>query len=136
MSLGARILQLLDRREMTQAELARRVGMKQPSINALIHKNKTGSRNLHQIAQALGTTTAFLAGETDDPEAGAPEEVPLDYFQRELLDLVAMLTPADKKALIQIVRSMVGVADPKNFKGFSETLHSPKQEYRGRDSDR
>lgn len=127
MSLGQRILELLDAREMSQAELARRVGMKQPSINALIHKNKTGSRNLHKIAQALGTTTGYLEGETNDPEGSAPGEVPLDYFQRELLELVAMLTPADKKALMQIVRSMVGVADPKNFKGFSDTLHAPKE---------
>lgn len=107
--------------------------MSQPSVNALIHKNKTGSRNLHKVARELGTTTSYLEGETDDPEAGAPDEVPLDYFQRELLECVAMMTPVDRKALLQLARSLAGIADPKNFSGFSESLHAPKRDSRGKD---
>lgn len=118
---------------VSQAELARRMGVTQGAVAKVANNNPNGSSFLHKLARELQTTSEYLTGEIDDPEAGAPAEVPLDYFQRELLDLVAMLTPADKKAVMQIVRSMVGVADPKNFKGFSATVHSPKQDYRGKE---
>jgi len=55
---------------LSQAELARRVGITQPSINHLIKRGAAGSSHLHKIAQELQTTPAYLAGETDDPAAG------------------------------------------------------------------
>jgi phage repressor protein C with HTH and peptisase S24 domain len=70
MTLGERIEERMVAAGLSQAELARRVGMSQPSIYALIRKNKTGSRNLHAIARELGTTTGYLEGETDDPAEG------------------------------------------------------------------
>lgn len=81
MTLGERIEMLMSQQGISQAELARRVGVKQPSIYALLRKNKTGSRNLHQIARALGTTPEFLSGEIDDPSAGAPPPPPAPAFQ-------------------------------------------------------
>ena len=57
--------------EMSQTELARRVGLSQPSIYALLNRNKGGSRHLHKIARELGTTPGYLNGETDDPSEGA-----------------------------------------------------------------
>ena len=67
---GERIERLLAERKMSQAELARRVGISQPSINALI-KAGGGSRHIHKVATVLGTSAAYLAGDTDDPDANA-----------------------------------------------------------------
>jgi len=71
MTMGRRIEERLGKLGMSQAELARRVGMAQPSIHALIKNNKTGSRKLHELARALETTPEYLMGETDDPAIAA-----------------------------------------------------------------
>ncbi|WP_344692935.1 helix-turn-helix transcriptional regulator [Sphingomonas cynarae] len=72
MTLGARI----DRRRIamgiSQAELARRVGIRQSTINSLINGDSRSSRSITQIARELRTTPSYLLGETDDPDANAP----------------------------------------------------------------
>lgn len=74
MALGDRIEERLKRLGMSQAELARRVKVSQPTINALIRGNNVGSKHLHRIAAELETSPAYLAGETDDdaPVSVAP----------------------------------------------------------------
>lgn len=66
MSIGARIREKLDALGINQTELARRVGVSQPTINALIRGENSGSKHLHRIAAELETSPAWLAGETDD----------------------------------------------------------------------
>ena len=63
-------------KDLGQAELARRVGISQASIWHLINKGKTGSRHITKIARELGTTVAYLEGETDDSDADAPLPAP------------------------------------------------------------
>lgn len=93
----------------TQAELARRVGVKQPTIFKLIHENKSGSRNLHLIARELETTPAYLTGETDDP-AGEWEPQKLTAEERDWLDWLRAAAPADRKALAQLAKTIAGSA--------------------------
>lgn len=69
MGLGDRLQKQLDAEGMSQAELARRVGISQPSINHLIKRGSGGSAHLHKIARALNTTPEYLTGETDNPKA-------------------------------------------------------------------
>lgn len=71
MVVGERIQQRLQTLGISQAELGRRVGLTQPAIANLIHRNKAGTSHLHRIARELGTSPAYLAGETDDPAEGA-----------------------------------------------------------------
>lgn len=67
----------MERLDMDQSELARRVRISQPVISALINGHNRGSKHLHRIAQVLGTTPAYLDGETDDPseDAVAPPSI-------------------------------------------------------------
>ena len=67
MSLSERIEKLLLEKGWSQAELARRVGIKSTSIWKLVSGQSQGSKHLHSIAKELGTTPEFLLGETDDP---------------------------------------------------------------------
>lgn len=74
MNIGERISERLEslggRREgFSQAWLARQTGLSQPTINALIKKPERGSKHLYSIARALGTSVAYLVGDTDDPLA-------------------------------------------------------------------
>lgn len=77
MTLGERIEQRLRVLDMSQAELARRVRLSQPSINALIKGKSKDSRHLHRIAAELETNPAWLAGESDDdaPVTVAPSAI-------------------------------------------------------------
>lgn len=68
-------------RELTQSELARRVGVSQASIYRLVAGDAYGSKHLHKIARELGTTPAYLSGETDDPDEGAPPPPPEPLYQ-------------------------------------------------------
>ncbi len=71
MMIGARLQERITARGISQAELARQVGITQPSINHLIKRGASGSAHLHKIARVLETTPAYLTGETDDPSADA-----------------------------------------------------------------
>jgi phage repressor protein C with HTH and peptisase S24 domain len=79
----------MDALGLNQSELARRVGVSQPAIYALLNKNKSGSKNLHAVARELGTTPGYLLGETDDPAEGAVP-APTPALIAEQLDLVAI----------------------------------------------
>ena len=65
--LGERIEAMMVQKGWKQQDLAEAVGMKQPTIHALINTPGRGSKKLHLIAKALGTTTDYLTGETNDP---------------------------------------------------------------------
>jgi len=66
--LGERVLERLKKTGISQADLARRVGITQPAINHLIKRGAGGSSHLHKIARELETTPEYLLGETDQPD--------------------------------------------------------------------
>jgi transcriptional regulator with XRE-family HTH domain len=93
---------------ISQSELARRVGVSQPTIYRATHGKLYGTRYLHRIARELGTTPAYLSGETDDPLGEAPDAAPLTFDQRRLLDCFTALPPAPQQALLTIAITMAG----------------------------
>jgi phage repressor protein C with HTH and peptisase S24 domain len=56
---------------LSQSELARRVGVGQSTINGLVKGEQRSSSHLHKIARELGTSIAYLEGDTDDPSIDA-----------------------------------------------------------------
>jgi transcriptional regulator with XRE-family HTH domain len=108
MTIGTRVKDLMVERGLSQAELARRVGLTQPAIFALITRNKTGSKNLHRIARELGTTPAYLEGETDDPDADAPDPPAFKPEHFRLIEYYEALGPVEQTALLTIAASMAG----------------------------
>ena len=71
MGLASRVGDLLEQRNMSQAELAREVGISTQAIWKLVNGRSRSSSHLHKIARVLGTTAEYLSGETDDPIANA-----------------------------------------------------------------
>lgn len=91
---------------LSQSELARRVGVTQTTIRKLATGGGYGSKYLHKIARELGTTPAYLTGETDDPAASAPAEPELSYEERELVDCARGMSAPDRGALLHLARSL------------------------------
>lgn len=107
-------------RGFSQAELARRVGLAQPTIYGLIHTNKVGSKHLHRIARELGTTPAYLSGETDDPQADAPAAPDFDHDEVAWVELYRSLSESQRAAAWTLLR---GLVDPEPAR--APTMHSP-----------
>lgn len=82
---GDRFRALLASRGLSQSELARRVGVSQASIYRLASGEAYGSKHLHRIARELGTTPAYLTGEIDDPDEGAPPPAPAPRLQSVMM---------------------------------------------------
>lgn len=68
---GDRVRKRMDELGLSQNGLAQRVGVSQASIAKITGGQSFGSKHLHRIARELGTTAAYLTGETDDPSEGA-----------------------------------------------------------------
>lgn len=124
---GRRIDKLLQERKMSQADLARAVGVSQQTIWKLITGQSSGSRYLHQIARALGTTPDYLTRETDSPlmtasqsdpaaihfvdmKVALPSEAALTEMFRSLLALVPEEATRDVAAQILAQRLPAGFA--------------------------
>ncbi|MGA9659010.1 MAG: S24 family peptidase [Asticcacaulis sp.] len=73
----------------TQSSLARKVGVTQAAIAKLLTGKAFGSSHLHKITRELGTTAAYLTGETDDATEGALP-MPTAELLSEQLDLVQL----------------------------------------------
>ena len=63
-----RIVGLLWTREVSISEFARVLGMAQPTLSMKLHgKRRWYLEEVLEVADALGTTVAYLTGETEDP---------------------------------------------------------------------
>jgi phage repressor protein C with HTH and peptisase S24 domain len=84
-----RLAQRMRELGVSQAELARRVGISQQAIGKLVNGSSRSSPNIGRIAQELGTTPAYLAGQVDDPAEGAML-LPTEDVIADMLDLVTI----------------------------------------------
>lgn len=106
MIVGERVRERMQAAGLSQAELARRVGVAQPTIFKLIHSSKKGSAHLHRVARELGTTPAYLSGEVDDPELDAPEQPGLSHSETTLVALFRVLDDKARAALLVVAHTM------------------------------
>jgi transcriptional regulator with XRE-family HTH domain len=123
MVVGERIGERLKELGLSQSELARRVDLPQTTINTLVRGGSRTSRHLHRIARVLRTTPAYLSGETDDPDADAPDEPDLTRDEAGLLEIYRQLPKEDRAALKRVAERMLG----------PRTLHAPSLNYRAED---
>ena len=107
-TVGDRILQRRKELDLTQEELARRMGYKSKST---INKIEMGINDIPQskimkFAEVLATTPSFLMGW--DEEEDSPEEPKLTEGEKMILDLFRRV-PEDKQELVlQMIRVALG----------------------------
>jgi transcriptional regulator with XRE-family HTH domain len=85
MRVGERIAARRRAKGFSQTKLARLAGVSQGTIGKLEAGISSGSSHLHRIARELETTSAYLSGETDDPDEGAPPPTPEPRLQHLMM---------------------------------------------------
>jgi transcriptional regulator with XRE-family HTH domain len=85
MLIGERVAERMQAQSLSQAELARRIGISQQAVGKLVNGSSRSSSYLHRIARELRTTPEYLSGEIDDPDENAPPPVPRPMFQHILM---------------------------------------------------
>lgn len=95
----------LKRSGLTQTALAARVGVSQQTIAKLAQGRISTSRRLHLIARELGTTSAYLTGETENPKSEVPDFA-LSSAERELVTITRSLSAPDRAAILHLARSL------------------------------
>lgn len=93
---------------MSQSELARRIGISQAAVNKLASGSAYGSKHIHKIARELGTTPAYLMGETDDPTSDTPDAPDLTADEQRFLAALRTMDAKDRAALKRLMSSMAG----------------------------
>lgn len=94
-------------RGLTQSELARRVGVKQPSIGRLLSGQTRSTSVLVEIARELGTTPGYLTGEIDHPQAGSAQPE-LSDDEAQLLEKLRSLSPDDRRLVMSLTKKLAG----------------------------
>lgn len=105
MSLGSRIAARLSALGMSQAELARRAGAPQTTINSLIKGHSRSSPHLVRIARVLKTTPAYLTEETDDDSIDA---IDLAFSPQDIawIELLRSLGRREREAVLQLAETL------------------------------
>lgn len=126
-AIAERILQAMNEKSVTQAELSNRTGINRGTLNAYVKgRYEPKQKNISKIAHALGVTEGWLLGastKTDGEDLGDyelnrshldsvdPDLIPyLDELsnpnskKRILFDKVKDLDPSDVESLLRVIR--------------------------------
>lgn len=79
-----RLRERMDKLTVSQAGLARSIGVSQSTIAKLALGESSGSKHLHRIARELRTTPEYLTGAVDDPDEGFVPPPPSAEVAEEL----------------------------------------------------
>ena len=107
--IASKILQILIEREISYGELSERTGIPKSALQryATGETEKIPIDRLEKIAVAIGTSTAFLMGWTDEKE-NSPSEANLTEGEQMLINLFRQV-PADQQELVlQMIRAALG----------------------------
>jgi transcriptional regulator with XRE-family HTH domain len=149
--MGERITSRLRVLSISQSELARRVGLTQPAINALVRGASRSTAHLYKIARALETTPEYLLGETDDPDLNAPPSLPpiptrimmeivlppegaLAEMFAALLDGIDPAASLDERALLLARRLPIGLSQLQNLRRAQTPDPVPRPALAGEDA--
>jgi len=110
MSIGGRISLLRQARGMTSAELARRVGIKPPSLWQIEHGDTKSLRadTLMRLASALDTNPYYLWTGRGNPATFLDPNVE----EAEVVDLFRRLTASNQAASLSIIRALLLAQTP------------------------
>lgn len=95
MSVGQRIQDRMDATGISQAEIARAIGVSPQAVSKIVRGGTHQPQRIYQIARTLKTTPEYLLGETDDPSDSAPSLADTRGALTELPDGTVMIPMLD-----------------------------------------
>lgn len=117
-TIGERIKEALEKRDMIQLDLAEKTGIAKSAISSYINgKYEPKQNTIHLMAKALAVNEAWLMGYdvpmTDDDIMPKEVESMLEYFKsnpelKSLFRIVDDLSPEDIDFLIEMAKKMKG----------------------------
>ena len=110
MEIYERIKYIREKQNMSQDELAEKVGYKHKSA---ISKVERGIRDISQTmiikyAKALGTTPSYLMGWTEEEKIPSAAEPKLNEGEEALLNLFRLIPEDKKKMVLEMIRAALG----------------------------
>ncbi len=109
MDIGMQIRQFRRQQGVTQAELARKIGVKQYSIARWEKgQNSPTPERLAKIAEVLGVGLNALYGIEEKPKT--PSKAPKHKRAGKMQEVFDSLSPADQRALLRQAKGLVGKA--------------------------
>ena len=106
--LGARIAQLRKEQDLTQTELAERLGVAQQTLaHYEVGRLRVAASMLPTLAQVLGTTVEELIGQA--PARAGAKRGPAPRLQQQLEQLAA-LPKSKQRAVMEVLESMLAQA--------------------------
>jgi transcriptional regulator with XRE-family HTH domain len=113
MSTVDRITNLAKEKGITQAFISSKIGVHRNWLSCVRRDNvKISDERIAIIADILGTTTAYLKGETDDPETGnkkSPSELDELLQQPDITELLALyrsLPEKEQKRALSVLKAL------------------------------
>ena len=109
-TIGGNIYRLRKDLNMTQEDLAKRMGYKSKStINKIeLGINDIPQSKIAQFAEVLGTTPADLMGWTEEDNSNSPAEPALSEGEKTLLDLFRRVPEDKQQIVLQMIRAALG----------------------------
>ena len=86
MIIGERMRERIEARGLSQAGLARAIGVSPQAISKMVLGGTNDTSKLYQIARELETTPEYLTGESDDPSPGGPSR----HFRGSPVEVAAL----------------------------------------------
>ena len=118
-------------RELSQSELARRIGVTQATIHRLVSGGAYGTTHLHRIARELGTTADYLTGEIDDPSEGAAPPAPKPNVQLVTMQVALPSEDALTRMFLGVLEASSGMEQAELARELAKTLPTGLQLLRG-----
>ena len=87
-TIGTRLVELRERKNVTQKEVAEYLGISSPAVVAYEHDRSRPVRYLNELADFFGVTVDYILCKTDDPRGAhiTGEESELLFMYRKLND--------------------------------------------------
>lgn len=95
---------------VSQAELARALGLSQQAVGKLVGGKTRSTSYIAGFARELRTTVAYLTGEIDDPNEGAPPPPPKPTAQVVTMQVLLPDTLALERMFLGVLKASEGLS--------------------------
>ncbi len=112
MNFGIKLKALMEESQITQNELAVKIGFTQRAISKWVNlQSEPTETAILKVAEYFSVPIDYLLGRTDDFGTVMQTEQSLSHDEREVLELYSALSPTRKEDLMIYLRALSGASE-------------------------